>query len=474
LVWCEEHEPEFYTKPLSNEPVQSEGNIHDEAYRGYTGWMQYQHSMESMTKGLVHGLGMHPEALTGFHAFSGCDSVSALSGKGKSKAFGVLNRSVEFSESLSRLDENFKEVGEELSKTLERENAFDLLHTALKELWEKFLNSISSGVSDYLSIEHLGLILKRLAEQETITIERSFLPFLRPGEPNLLLCNQSDIYNTVLSLYMYNQGPRNYMPLPQSDEVLLCSPDTTLDMVEVFWRRSLFAENSKIYCLVNAENLDYDIADKAERKLQTLITSLKNKDIHNSFNVVDDGKPVIMWSMFFKREFYCDVSVDRTVVPENVIVIPGPGPQLDLDIVVDQAVKDESNKSDFTESDQSESTNKPNDQSESDNSNFTESIDKPNDQSESGNSNFTESIDKPKDQSQSNNSDTTEFKSDQSETIDKQNDQSQSDNSNSKESKSDQSESINKPNDQLQSDNSSHTGSPDQTGSTDKKEPKTE
>ncbi|CAG2229809.1 CHM [Mytilus edulis] len=202
----------------------------------------------------------------------------------------------------------------------------------------------------------------------------------------------------------------------------------------------------------------------------------------------DDGKPVIMWSMFFKREFYCDVSVDRTVVPENVIVIPGPGPQLDLDIVVDQsraifeklmpgedflprppnpediiyiddaekAVKDESNKSDFTESDQSESTNKPNDQSESDNSNFTESIDK------------------PKDQSQSNNSDTTEFKSDQSETIDKQNDQSQSDNSNSKESKSDQSESINKPNDQLQSDNSSHTGSPDQTGSTDKKEPKTE
>ena len=59
-------------------------------------------------------------ALTGFHAFSGCDSVSALSGKGKSKAFGVLNRSVEFSEGLSRLGENFKEVGEELSKTLER------------------------------------------------------------------------------------------------------------------------------------------------------------------------------------------------------------------------------------------------------------------------------------------------------------------------------------------------------------------
>ncbi|CAC5360780.1 unnamed protein product [Mytilus coruscus] len=59
-------------------------------------------------------------ALPGFHAFTGCDSVSALSGKGKSKAFGVLTRSVEFSEGLSRLGETFEEVGEELSKTLER------------------------------------------------------------------------------------------------------------------------------------------------------------------------------------------------------------------------------------------------------------------------------------------------------------------------------------------------------------------
>ncbi|XP_052083737.1 E3 ubiquitin-protein ligase rnf213-alpha-like [Mytilus californianus] len=250
LVWCEEHEPEFNTKPSSNGSMQSEDNIDNEAYRGYTGWIQSPHSMESMTEGLVHGLGMQTE-----------------------------------------------------------ENAFELLHTALKELWEKFLNSISSGVSDYLSIEHLGLILKRLAEQETVTIERSFLPFLRPGEPNLLLCNQSEIYNTVLSVYMYNHGPRNDMPLPQSDEVLLCTQDTTLDMVEVFWRRSLLAENSKIFCLVNAENLDYDIADKAERKLQTLITSLKNKGTMYKLVIVcctnSEKKSVIVRSLskFYRPNF---------------------------------------------------------------------------------------------------------------------------------------------------------------------------
>jgi hypothetical protein len=35
----------------------------------------------------------------------------------------------------------------------------------LEELWETFLTSISSSVSDYLSVEHLGMILDRLAEQ---------------------------------------------------------------------------------------------------------------------------------------------------------------------------------------------------------------------------------------------------------------------------------------------------------------------
>ena len=51
---------------------------------------------------------------------------------------------------------------------------------------------------------------------------------------------------------------------------------------------------------------------------------------------VDDSKPVIMWSLYFKREFYSDVTVDRSVIPENVIVIPGPGPEIDIDCVVDQ------------------------------------------------------------------------------------------------------------------------------------------
>lgn len=40
----------------------------------------------------------------------------------------------------------------------------DTLIPDLEELWQKFLCSIESSVSDYLSVEHLGIILKRLAE----------------------------------------------------------------------------------------------------------------------------------------------------------------------------------------------------------------------------------------------------------------------------------------------------------------------
>ena len=36
-----------------------------------------------------------------------------------------------------------------------------------------------------------------------------------------------DIYNTVLSVYSHEVD----RPLPQSEEVLLCTPSTTLDMV---------------------------------------------------------------------------------------------------------------------------------------------------------------------------------------------------------------------------------------------------
>ncbi|VDI66650.1 Hypothetical predicted protein [Mytilus galloprovincialis] len=67
--------------------------------------------------------------------------------------------------------------------------------------------------------------------------------------------------------------------LPQSDEILLCTKDTPLDVIEIFWRRALFAESKKVYCLVNVDLLNYEVSDKAEVSLDRHMQSANEKGI---------------------------------------------------------------------------------------------------------------------------------------------------------------------------------------------------
>ncbi|XP_071122875.1 E3 ubiquitin-protein ligase RNF213-like [Mytilus edulis] len=212
LIWCVNREEN--DKKLKKDTIAMQFAVESREDLHYSGWIQRE-SMASMTAGLVQQLAINPE-----------------------------------------------------------KNAFKKLHKALQDLWEKFLTSIASSVSDCLSIEHLCLILERLSVQETVNIERIMSPCFQLGEPNLVIIQESEVYNTVLSIYNYEDDKL----LPQSDEVLLCNKHSTLDMVEIFWRRCLFSENDKIYSLVFADALDYDVADKAEKKLKSLMTSQKSKD----------------------------------------------------------------------------------------------------------------------------------------------------------------------------------------------------
>ncbi|XP_062615790.1 E3 ubiquitin-protein ligase RNF213-like, partial [Saccostrea cucullata] len=146
----------------------------------------------------------------------------------------------------------------------EKGTTADTLIPDLEQLWEEFLSSISSSVSDYLSVEHLGIILSRLAETETFTVNRPFPRCFEKGQPNLLLCQQDEILNTVLTIYSHDPD----QPLPQSDEILMCTPHTTLDEVEIFWRRAVLDTTDRIYCLVYGDLLDYEVSDKGERRLK--------------------------------------------------------------------------------------------------------------------------------------------------------------------------------------------------------------
>ncbi|XP_053396018.1 E3 ubiquitin-protein ligase rnf213-alpha-like [Mercenaria mercenaria] len=129
----------------------------------------------------------------------------------------------------------------------------------LSRLWRQFLESISSNLKDYLSLEHLGLILSYLSRKDTRTFDRTLPPGLLEGQPNLIICRSGDILLNTLAFYMMDEN----QPLPQADEILLCTKGTSKDEVEIFWRRAIFEGGRKIHCLLNADLLDFDVSEAA-------------------------------------------------------------------------------------------------------------------------------------------------------------------------------------------------------------------
>ncbi|NXE56560.1 RN213 ligase, partial [Casuarius casuarius] len=63
-----------------------------------------------------------------------------------------------------------------------------------------------------------------------------------------------------------------YQPLPTFDEVLLCTPQTTSEQVELFLRRCLSpsSRGEKIYTMLYADELSYDVSSRAEELFQCL------------------------------------------------------------------------------------------------------------------------------------------------------------------------------------------------------------
>ncbi|KFO92492.1 E3 ubiquitin-protein ligase RNF213, partial [Buceros rhinoceros silvestris] len=61
-------------------------------------------------------------------------------------------------------------------------------------------------------------------------------------------------------------------PLPMFDEVLLCTPQTTAEQVGLFLRRCLIpcSEGERIYTMLYADELSYDVSCRAEYLFQQL------------------------------------------------------------------------------------------------------------------------------------------------------------------------------------------------------------
>ena len=116
------------------------------------------------------------------------------------------------------------------------------------------------------SLNDVGLFLSHLCSDK-IREQTVVHSFLIDNEPNLIFIKKSNLLIFVLSLYLQTYS-RTYFP--SHHEVLICSEHTSLEEIDIFWRRALNSPSStEIFCLAFIENLRYEIAVQS-------VTSLKN------------------------------------------------------------------------------------------------------------------------------------------------------------------------------------------------------
>ncbi|XP_018410442.1 PREDICTED: LOW QUALITY PROTEIN: E3 ubiquitin-protein ligase RNF213-like [Nanorana parkeri] len=138
----------------------------------------------------------------------------------------------------------------------------------LELVWKFSMDNMNSFFPGCLDLDALGTSLAALAELNKKWIVRDLHPSLQPGRPNLILCPSSEILSCAIAVYMHSSGE----PLPSYDEVLLCTPHTTFEEVALFLRRCLTCgyNGKKIYSLINADQLSYDVGYKSELLFQQL------------------------------------------------------------------------------------------------------------------------------------------------------------------------------------------------------------
>ncbi|XP_029898687.1 E3 ubiquitin-protein ligase rnf213-alpha-like isoform X1 [Aquila chrysaetos chrysaetos] len=139
-------------------------------------------------------------------------------------------------------------------------------------LWDAYCKKLTGLVSDkYISLDVFGETLKQLAALETTCVKRSLPVGLEASKPSLIMCKEEEMLLYMLSVYRHTKTA----PLPTYDEVLVCTPDTEEEEVELIVRRALSSDsqNQKIYCLLGAEKLAYKVSKQLESHFFRLLQS---------------------------------------------------------------------------------------------------------------------------------------------------------------------------------------------------------
>ncbi|XP_078257499.1 E3 ubiquitin-protein ligase rnf213-alpha-like isoform X2 [Rhinoraja longicauda] len=155
----------------------------------------------------------------------------------------------------------------------------DIQDIAMEEtmdlVWKQYMENMTYFLSNCLDVSTLGKLLENVADMKQ-TVTRTIPPGFQKGQPNLVVCPHSEVLTSALCIYMHSSN----QPLPTYDEVLICTADTTYEQVELFLRRCLTSgcTHSKIYSLLYADELTYDVSVRFEELFKSL--ELKSQSDH--------------------------------------------------------------------------------------------------------------------------------------------------------------------------------------------------
>jgi hypothetical protein len=117
------------------------------------------------------------------------------------------------------------------------------------------------------TLERLAIYLETLHK---LSSARSFVRRIpgylsNRGRPNLITCKQIEQIQIVLSIYSFDKNES----LPTNDEILYCSSETTSEEVENFFRIAFKSTGTRIYTILNLQELRYENSAQIERFLSS-------------------------------------------------------------------------------------------------------------------------------------------------------------------------------------------------------------
>ncbi|XP_008404832.1 E3 ubiquitin-protein ligase rnf213-alpha-like isoform X1 [Poecilia reticulata] len=186
----------------------------------------------------------------------------------------------------------------------------------LEDLWRDYIGNDRMFFHDILDIRSLGHLLKMMAdpekdeseepvlcENEDSSLRRVLPKGLIAKQPNLLICPHDQVLTSSICLYMNSE----YEPLPSYDEVLLCTPSTSYEQVELFLRRCLTPGDvgQKVYTMIWADQLAYDVSCDMEKCFQRLSTHFNHNDYRLVIYCSSEREHTYVPTAFsqFKRDF---------------------------------------------------------------------------------------------------------------------------------------------------------------------------